>query len=165
MPRKLKSKLSLRFRVGTHLGNAQSSNDVYVAAVNGDVMRTRSIVRVIESSRWSKKAVMGVQGTPDRLRMLSQDQSDAFIEELADPHQNGDSIDEKMEESKLDESSVKTIDKQLRITLKDLQEFGFTDGCPRCEAMQAGEYRTKKLHSEECRLRLYLPYQQTNHPK
>ena len=51
IPKAMRSKMSLRWRVGTFIGNAMSTNEAYVAASNGDVLRTRSIVRVVEPSR------------------------------------------------------------------------------------------------------------------
>ena len=84
IPKALRSKMSLRWRVGTFLGNAISTNEAYVAASNADVIRTRSIVRVMEPSRWSSKAVLGVQGTPNRLRPNSSAESDAHVEEFVD---------------------------------------------------------------------------------
>ena len=57
VPNKLRAKLNLRWRLGTFLGNAQATNECYVGAQNGDVVKTRSIVRVIEASRWSVDSV------------------------------------------------------------------------------------------------------------
>ena len=62
IPKTLRSKMSLRWRVCTFLGNAMPTNEAYVSASNGDVIRTRSIVRVMEPYRWSSKAVLGVCG-------------------------------------------------------------------------------------------------------
>ena len=85
IPKALKSKMSLRWRVGTFLGNAMSTNEAYVAASNGDVIRPRSIVRVMEPNRWSSKAVIGIKGTPFKLRPSSHVESDAHVEEFVDP--------------------------------------------------------------------------------
>ena len=77
--------MSLRWRVSTFLGNAMSTNEAYVAASNGDVIRSRSIVRVMEPSRWSSKAARGIKGTPFKLRPSSHVESDAHVEEFVDP--------------------------------------------------------------------------------
>ena len=74
--------MGLRWRVGTFLGNAMSTNEAYVAASNGDVIRSRSIVRVMDPSRWSSKAVLGIRGTPFKLRPGSHAESDAHVEDL-----------------------------------------------------------------------------------
>ena len=65
----------------------------------------------------------------------------------------------------VDEKNTKKMDKQLRITLTDLNDFGFSERCPRCEDLQAGIYGTKKVHGKECRFRIYLNFKKTNHPR
>ena len=90
VPKKLRSKLNLRWRVGTFVGNAQSTNEAFVAIANGDVIKTRSLVRVVLPSRWSKADVFNVRGVPHRLRVADSVQDDSFIEELVDPHANAD---------------------------------------------------------------------------
>ena len=64
VPKKLRSKLNLRWRVGTFLGNAQTTNEAFVGMANGDVVKSRSAVRVVEPSRWNQEAVLGVRGVP-----------------------------------------------------------------------------------------------------
>ena len=51
VPKKARTKLCLRWRLGTYLGMAPSSNECYVANVGGDVVRTRSVARVVAASR------------------------------------------------------------------------------------------------------------------
>lgn len=67
VPKRVRAKMNLRFRVGTFLGNAQTSNECYVAIANGDVVKSRSMVRMLETSRWNAKAVLAVVGTPSNL--------------------------------------------------------------------------------------------------
>ena len=59
VPKKLRSKLNLRWRVGTFIGTAQTTDEAFVAAANGDVVKTRSVVRVVEPSRWNCDAILG----------------------------------------------------------------------------------------------------------
>ena len=68
VPKKLRAKMSLRWRFGTFVGNSQSTNEVYVAARNGEIIKTRSIVRTIEASRWSKESIYNIVGLPHNLR-------------------------------------------------------------------------------------------------
>ena len=128
VPKKLRAKLNLRWRVGTFLGNAQATNECFVAASNGDVVKARAVVRVIEPSRWSKTALEGVRGTPMCFRPQQQSDSDAHLEESSSPHTHDDKDDE---DAVIGPEEVSKLDKQLRITLKDLQDFGFTSRCPR----------------------------------
>ena len=47
----------------------------------------------------------------------------------------------------------------------DLDKYGYTDGCPRCEAMKAGNHATDKNHTEWCRIRIYGKWEQPGDPK
>ena len=64
IPKKLRPKLDLRWRIGTFVGNSQSSNEAFVAVGNGDVIKTRSVVRVMAPMRWSTENIMNIKGTP-----------------------------------------------------------------------------------------------------
>ena len=66
---------------------------------------------------------------------------------------------------KFDSSDVKTLDRSIRITAKDIEYFGYSDRCPKCADLQAGLSKTQKLHTDECRLRMYLCYETSDHPK
>ena len=74
--------------------------------------------------------------------------SDSFLEESAAPHAHEDHSGED-EEIVLGAAEVKKLDKTLRITMKDLQQFGFTDRCPRCSDLQKGVFR-----AHECTTRI-----------
>ena len=166
VPKRLRSKMSLRWRLGTFVGNHQNSNEALVASSNGDVIKARSIVRVIEPSRWSKTAILGVKGTPFKLRPKSNTESDAEVEELMEPHLNADQHHpEDSVKDTFDQPEVRKLDRQLRITQKDLDQFGYSDDCPKCSDLRAGKMISSKPHNDQCRVRIYLHYKETNHPK
>ena len=81
-----------------------------------------------------------------------------------DPHANRDAA-VSLDDDVVEPEDVPKLDKQIRITMKDLQTFGYSDRCPRCAEMRAGNTNTQKHHSRECRLRLYLCFHSSNHPK
>ena len=64
VPKRIRSKLSMRWRLGTFVGVSNNSNEIFVADSNGDIVKTRSIARVVASSRWDAEAVLKVSGTP-----------------------------------------------------------------------------------------------------
>ena len=163
VPKKLRAKLNVRWRVGTYLGNAQATNECYVAASNGDVVKARAVVRIVEPSRWSKAALEGIRGTPMCFRPQQASDSDDHLEESASPQAHDDPADD--EDVAIGPEEVVKLDRHLRITLKDLQTYGFTPGCPRCNDLQNGKYNSAKHHTNECRLRVYLAYQEHDHPK
>ena len=136
VPKKLRAKLSLRWRVGTYLGNAQATNECYVAASGGNVIKARAAVRVVEPSRWSKAALEGIKGTPMCFRPQQSSDSDAHLEESASPHAHDDPVDD--DDVVIGPEEAVKLDRQLRMTLKDLQTYGFTTGCPRCTDLQNG---------------------------
>ena len=51
VPKKLRSKLDLRWRAGIFLGTAPSSNEIFIGADNGTVIRSRSVCRVVTEYR------------------------------------------------------------------------------------------------------------------
>ena len=62
------------------------------------------------------------------------------VEELVGPHANLDNVDAPAEVSPRDpaeptESDIKKID--IRITMLDIERFGYSDDCPRCAELDA----------------------------
>ena len=72
VPKRLRSKLNLKRRVGTFVGNSQSTNEAFVAVANGDVVKSRSIVQTIQPSRWNKDAILGICGVRRQSPVPSQ---------------------------------------------------------------------------------------------
>ena len=89
VPKRLRAKLDLRWRLGIDVGYAASSNEYNLARSNGNVVKSRSIVRAIPSGRWDQKSLLAVQGTPGKLT-VSDDSDDVDLEAFANPHENLD---------------------------------------------------------------------------
>ena len=66
VPKRLRSKLDNRWRLGTFLGVTSNSNENYIGTSNGTVTKSRSVVRVVSASRWNSGGVLGVVGIPGR---------------------------------------------------------------------------------------------------
>ena len=64
LPKRSRAKLTRRWQIGTYLGLVNSSNEHFIATRQGNVLRSRSVVRVVEASRWNLDAALGVTGTP-----------------------------------------------------------------------------------------------------
>ena len=166
VPKKARHKLDLRWRLGICLGASAPSNEFYVGLANGAVVKARSVVRVISSRRWSAEAVEKIIGIPGKMKVDGEQDIGDGIEELIDPHANKDA--DLIVESAVPEGPNQdglSLDGQVRITAKDLRTYGYTTGCPRCTDIQAGRLKTNRHHSAECRLRIYLHYGETEHPK
>ena len=144
VPKRLRAKLDLRWRLGVYVGYAVSSNEYYLALPNGNVVKSRSIARVVPSGRWHKQSLLAVKGIPGKLTMNADIEPD--IEAFVNPHENLDDAqrdkqDTEVDDSRMDNSAriggdvgVQIMDKQIRITKRDLIKYGWW---PR-PAMDAG---------------------------
>ena len=148
--------------MGTDLGIAPNSNEVYVATVDGDVTKTRSVARVVEASKWDPKAIEKIHGVPGKTTSIPIAHADhPHLEEHLEPHIDGDAADRDAVDREDGEAR-----NDFRITDRDLRLYGYHPGCPRCEAARAGQGGRKgfKPHSAECRWRLYEAWRD-NHDK
>ena len=136
MPKRLRAKLDLRWRLGVYVGYAASSNEYCLALPNGKVVKSRSIVRVVPSGRWNQKSLLAVQGFPGKLTM-SADSDDVDIEAFADHHENLDNAERDARDSEVADSramdpfrigrdeEMKIMDRQICITRADLTKYGY----------------------------------------
>ena len=86
---------------------------------------------------------------------------------VEDPHANKDEaigIDDDDGTDPIDDRSMQQIDRQIRITLKDCQRFGFTEGCPRCRTLRQAHivptHITMTIVDSECIWRFVMPTRQ-----
>ena len=83
-----------------------------------------------------------------------------------------DERDTDVDDSRLDDSAriggeggVQNMDRQIRITKKDLITYGYSPNCPRCLDLKAGVPKSNRHLSNECRFRIGLNYHDHNDPK
>ena len=87
-PKKGRKKLDPRWKLCIYLGHAENSNEVYVGVHNCNVRRTRTVLRVVSESRWSKELVQRVLGTPHDLCPIPDGELDSDeIEASEQPHE------------------------------------------------------------------------------
>ena len=185
-PRKARSKLDKRWRLGVYLGHAPNSNEQYIGLVNGNVIRTRSTTRIVQRSRWDAKVVLGILGTPGDLLPTPDDELSADdIEASEIPHDfdkgesepaEPDGKRARREESKPDAPKPDLRDpvpppvnegdlRKVRITKGDLEKYGYTPGCPRCARMELGPTKSTVGHNDVCRRRLYWHFKDSGDVK
>ena len=99
-------------------------------------------VRVMELSRWDAGFLVKLKGTPSKPNPSGVDRY-GRIEECEDPHAMIEVDPEKHAQQKSDHE----VHKRTRIIRADLDKYGYTDGCPCCEAMKAGNHATDKNHT------------------
>ena len=89
VPKRLRAKIDLRWRVGVFLGSAERSNEAYIGTRSGNVVKSRGLARIVDDSKWDKDSVMRIVGTPAKLCPNSDGNQDAsWIEAYAAPHED-----------------------------------------------------------------------------
>ena len=169
MPRKARATLDHRWILGIFVGWSSNSNESFIALANGNVIKSRSVARVVESHRWDAEAVARIRGTPGELCPTGRETIDPSIEESFTPHLDADAEDraaaedDQPMEGKNQRKEV--FHPRMKITATDLRRFGFTDGCRRCADLMNNVARSRKHHSDECRLRIYLSWKEIGDPR
>ena len=83
---------------------------------------------------------MAVRGSPSQMTRRGPADIHESLEELTEPHAHADEAvgqDGNADEAMLGRDDVKTLDRQIRITLPDLKRFGLSDNCHRCTDLRA----------------------------
>ena len=115
--------------------------------------RSRTVVRVVAESRWSKELVQRILGTPSELAPVQDGELNSDdIEATEQPHEPNE---EDTADHVLGEEDEQSASRRVRITMKDLKRHGFTSGCPRCIDLERGKSTSRRNHSEACRARMY----------
>ena len=141
VPKKIRSKLDQRWRYGVFLGRALGSDQNFIGVKSGEVVWARAIVRVVPNIRWSSDRISQIHVSPMEFKIGSLD----HIEETVDPHAHPQPEVEPPEDSRQT--------RRLRIVDSDVRKYGFTDSCPRCQALRTnrGAHARGLRHNEECR--------------
>ena len=147
VPKKLRQKMDLRWRLGIYLGQSQTSNENFIGLPNGNVVKARAINRVVKSGRWDSKMVLAVMGIPGKPSVAVQDLDFESVKASSKPNANASAdkdVDNEGEggaQRPGDEEvgrRAPALDRQIRIAKEDLDCFGYEDGCPRCDDLLAG---------------------------
>ena len=137
----LQGNMGPRLFPGTFLGFHRSSNAYWVLDADGNAVKSRALNSRTHEERWDKEILANLTVTPWSLRI----RKDAERVPLG----------EAVKRQQTDIKDVVTNPRRLKITMKILQEFGSTGGCPQCEHIRAfQEIKPGIPHSEACRRRL-----------
>ena len=66
-PKKLRTKLDVRWRVSVFLGTAERSNEASIWTRSGNVVKSRGLTRVVQETKWDAESVLCITGTPLKL--------------------------------------------------------------------------------------------------
>jgi len=138
-------KLAVRWRDGVYLGIRAVSGEVIVGAESG-VYRTRTVKRKPVESRWDQDNALRVGGVP--WKVSDDDEGDGPAREGV-IHIEAKAMDERVEQ---EVKSNPMVPRKFMIFKKDLDEHGYSEGCPGCKAILRGAAR--QVHSDACRKRL-----------
>ena len=171
VPRKVRAKLDQRFRLGTYLGVSTNSNESYVGLSNGNVVKSRTIARVVEASRWDPEAVFKITGIPGDMVPSGQEDINPDVEASEMPHIDGDAElrdqadrDAPME-GKHSRAKKSSDIRQAKITTRDLDLYGYTGSCKRCKDLLDRVAHPNRNHSNECRFNIYMQWEKHQDPK
>ena len=139
----------------------RTGENIIISPTTGRAIRVRTVTRVPMQSRWNYDYISKITATPrcpDPRKAEKQD-----IEATHDEDVGPDGPIEKQTEpeagEKVDGRSIQTSDhvrnpRELRITKRLLEKYGYSDDCPSCNSHQLGLDSHRK-HSEACRTRIY----------
>ena len=172
VPKKARAKLDHRWRLGIFIGVSTNSNESYIGLSNGNVVKSRSVARVVQANRWDPDAILKIKGIPGDMVPSGTEDIDASIEESHTPHLDGDiEAREKAEvDVPMDNKAPRKekINPKMKITNRDLRLYGYTAGCERCESLLRNpdiQSWMHRHHSDECRLKMYLSWKEAEDPK
>ena len=145
--KKTPHKFKARFEDGVYLGVKLASSEKIVVNEKG-LFVVQSIRRKPINERWDADLIDKIRGLPWKLKP-----DDDTVTELPHP------IEIRPERPEVENEPTDWQDKpqQLRktyITKGDLEDFGYTKGCPACAATAGGYKRDGTLHTQACRKRI-----------
>ena len=118
--------------------------------------------------------ILAVRGRPGKPSVTQQGIDFESVEVSADPHANADADQHDGHEGDGGDREdvpeevrrrAPALNRQIRIAKKNLDQFGYEPGCPRCEDLQAGRFKSKRNHNDACRPRMYCHFADTADPK
>ena len=113
----------------------------------GDIKLARTVVRVPEVEKWDKTMLSGVRATPHDLHKPRE--VEVILKDKVGPEKDNFQVKPHMA-------------RQVYIRASDLEEFGMTRGCPKCDYfVKYGTWGTRP-HSNACRARISAELSKTS---
>ena len=123
---KIRAKLDKRWRLGVYLGMCASSNAHELGVWNGDCVKSRPVVRVLEKPRWSTAHVQKLRGTLARRKPSGatdyEDVKNSHCPyEIIDDDKKGRAKNNQSDDAQNPVDETKdNLDKRVRVTQADL---------------------------------------------
>ena len=147
-----KQSLKTRWEDAVWVGIAKRSNEhIVVLEGGGPAMRCRTIKRRPQDCRWEANKVSEMKATPRHPN--PKDEQDGDIKAKLDVKVEVKEIVPELRLPKPETAEPREAKRRnFRITKKLLEKYGYSAGCPGCEAALDG--RRAREHSDLCRSRL-----------
>ena len=128
-----------RWDMVTYLGTWWGSAEHWVADAEGTVRKVRTIRRRPLAERWDRELVMRITGVPDEPGRIGEHAAPAQQEIVVVPHP-------------AHAPEPPRLTRGFRIGVDDLRAHGYTQQCPKCDAVRVGR-SVGTGHSAACRER------------
>ena len=125
------------------------------------------MVRVVEETRWSADLVLGIVGTPMKpVPGQEATHDDTWIEATKNPQKMLDmDLGVEAPPTPHDADLRARAIQRIRLTKNDFKNYGYTDDCPKCIEMKAGNPFSVRSHTEMCKYRIYSEFEKHSDPK
>ena len=142
-------KMESRWRPGVFLGVKRTSSEKIVGDATGTYV-VQSIRRMDSGQRWNATLFLSVQGTP---------WAPGGTADRGDPQELPQPISAAPELPAVSAEASKPYQRDFEprrvyITRANLEQFGYTTGCPACDETRAGARSAGVSHTDVCRRRL-----------
>ena len=134
-----KKKLAARSLPGVWLGVYPRTGEHIIAVETGEAIRVRTVHRLAEADRWSMDAVMSIKSLPRRPNP-NTGETDAAPQRPQDRSGQKNDREDGADLGDPDCSNALGGPREMRITSRLLDKYGYTDGCLGCAHKQAGLY-------------------------
>ena len=145
--RKSNNKLAQRWRPGIFLGIRRLTSEKIVGDTDG-IFVVVSVRRVPEEERWDAGLLNSIKGTPWQPSPEAGEPT-----ELPEPVVIHPERPDVAAEATVPAEKASTF-RKIYITARDLQTYGYTQGCPACNSSRAGKRLQGTMHTAQCRKRL-----------
>ena len=141
-------KFEAQWTKGIFLGVKDTTTEKIVGNSTG-VFTVQSIRRKPEEDRYDSELLKSITGIPWDPQAIREEPAIAAPREPVIASPSGEAL---VQPPAIDDKKRKL--RRLYITKKDLEKFGYTAGCPACDATQIGKRSTGIHHTNRCRDRL-----------
>ena len=147
-----KQKLAARSVEGTWVGIYPRTGEHIVVRKDGEAIRVRTVHRVVEQERWNSEMLRAVRATPRLPNPDAKDKAEIEAELVTEPHAERE--DGGAELGQPQKSEAQAVPRELRITDRLLEKYGYPSGCPGCIHKQL-DLEGHRGHTAACRTRIY----------